>query len=533
MPNPENIIQHKFPPNVSGNPNGRPKGARSTTTIRRELLQKFGGATNPLTGEQEILTYSEQIVYKQAKKAIEGDLGAARFIIEAENAQDDTDTTGNAPTAYTETLLDFIPRLNKRYVSPTHLMPLISALERIANGESVFLCISVPPRHGKTETLLNFIPYFLQRHSEKTVVYCSYAQQQSESKTRKAQGLIKEIGLSISNMANLAEFRLASGGGILTTGVGGGLTGQGADVLLIDDPIKNREEAESPVMRDKVWGWFEDVAETRLEPNSSVIVCMTRWHSDDLIGRILANRKEYEYIRLPALADGLSPDGKTEMPDILGRLLDAPLWPERYDFIKLDKIRREKAYTYAAMYQGLPTPRGAELFRDCTRYSELPKQGLRYAIGIDLAYTADRRADYTAIVVMARCGDIWYVVQAEHWQQEITYTKKRILEYVNQYGCKAVIEANGAQKAVYDELKTSLRGRLKVADVTGDKLSRSISLREHWNAGLVQVQDGRCQDFVQELQDFTGIKDIHDDYVDAAVYAFRELKTTGTNMYTL
>ena len=536
MANPENIIPHQFQKGTSGNYNGKPQGVRNTKTIRKELLQKTEkGVLNPLTGELDVLTFGERIVYAQAKKAIEGDLGATKFLVEVEEGNGASDSAEQgAQNSPALSLLDFIPYWNKRYVAPKHLKPLTDALERIAAGQSVFLCISVPPRHGKTETLLNFIPYFLQKHSEKTVVYCSYAQRQSESKTLKSQGLIKQIGLSVSDtMANREEFRLSSGGGILTTGVGGALTGQGADVLLIDDPIKNREEAESPVMRDKVWGWFEDVAETRLEPNSSVIVCMTRWHSDDLIGRILANRPEYEYIRLPALADGLSPDGKTEMPDILGRLLDAPLWPERYDFVKLDKIRREKAYTYAAMYQGLPTPRGAELFRDCTRYSELPKQGLRYAIGIDLAYTADRRADYTAIVVMARCGDIWYVVQAEHWQQEITYTKKRILEYVNQYGCKAVIEANGAQKAVYDELKTSLRGRLKVADVTGDKLSRSISLREHWNAGLVQVPEGRCQDFVQELQDFTGIKDIHDDYVDAAVYAFRELKTTGTNMYTL
>jgi len=336
--NPENIIPHQFQKGTSGNPAGKPEGIRNTKTIRKELLQKTEkGVLNPLTGELDVLTFGERIVYAQAKKAIEGDLGATKFLVEVEEggASDSAEQGAqNSP----ETLLDFIPHWNKRYVAPKHLKPLTNALERIAKGESVFLCISVPPRHGKKETLLNFIPYFIQRHSEKTVVYCSYAQRQSESKTLKSQGLIKQIGLSVSDtMANREEFRLASGGGILTTGVGGALTGQGADVLLIDDPIKNREEAESPVMRDKVWGWFEDVAETRLEPNSSVIVCMTRWHSDDLIGRILANRKEYEYIRLPALADGLSPDGKTEQPDILNRTLDAPLWPERYAFALISR----------------------------------------------------------------------------------------------------------------------------------------------------------------------------------------------------
>lgn len=433
-----------------------------------------------------------------------------------------------------QSLLEFIPVVSPRYLAPVHLQPVVETLERIAEGESSFVCISLPPRHAKTETLLHFIAYYLYRDNTKTVAYCSYAQRQSESKTLKAHRIITELGVEINpKRANREEFRLIGGGGILTTGVGGALTGQGVDVMLIDDPIKNREEAESPVYRDKVWGWFEDVAETRLEPGASVVVCMTRWHADDLIGRILSNRQGYEYIRLPALADNLTPDGKADGMDANGRKNDEPLWAERYGFEALDSIRRMKPYTFTAMYQGLPTPRGAELFRDCVRYAELPSEGLRYAIGIDLAYTADRRADYTAIVVMARVRDTWYVVAAERWQQEITYTKKRILEYAGKYHCRVIIEANGPQKAVYDELKKDIRGRLKPAELSGDKLARSLALREHWNAGLVQVPDGKFADFVLELQEFTGIKDFHDDYVDAAVYAFNGLKTTGTNVYAL
>lgn len=433
-----------------------------------------------------------------------------------------------------QSLLDFIPRYSPRYLPPLHLKPLTDILERIAKGESHYICISVPPRHAKTETLLHFIAYYLRLHSDKTVAYCSYAQRQSESKTLKAQLLIEKTGISVNRkMANREEYRLQNGGGILTTGVGGALVGQGADILLIDDPVKNREEAASPLHRDKVWGWFEDVAETRLEPNASVVVCMQRWHTDDLIGRIMENRPEYKYIRLPALADNLSPDGKKEAPDLLGRKTDEPLWKERYDFELLDKIRRQKPYTFTAQYQGLPTVRGAELFRDCVRYSELPKQGLRYAIGIDLAYTADRKADFTAIVVMARAADIWYVVETERWQEEISHTKKKILEYARRYNCRIVIEANGAQKAVYDELKLTIRGQLKVAELNGDKLSRSIALREYWNAGFVQVTDGKHDEFIRELQSFTGIKDVHDDYVDAAVYAFGALRTTATNVYAL
>jgi len=535
VPNPENVIGkgNRFKAGEVSNPRGRPKGVKNTSTVIRELLEAEMSATNPVTKQGGKYSGKEILIFSQFVQGVKGNLQATQFLLKGATELLE-DSPENAPTAYTEPLLDFIPRLNKRYVAPTHLMPLINTLERIARGESVFLCISVPPRHAKTETLLNFIAWFLRQHQSKTVVYCSYAQRQSESKTLKAQNLIRTLALPISEtMANREEFRLTEGGGILTTGVGGALTGQGADVMLIDDPVKNREEAESPVIREKIWGWFEDVAETRLEPNASVVVCMTRWHADDLIGRILRERPEYEYIRIPALADGLSADGKSAMPDVLGRKLDEPLWPARYDFANLDKSRREKAYTFTAMYQGLPTPRGAELFRDCTRYSELPKQGLRYAIGIDLAYTKDRRADYTAIVVMARVGDIWYVIETERWQEEITYTKKRILEFANKYHCRIIIETNGSQKAVYDELKKDIYGRLKPAELNGDKLTRSLALREYWNAGLVQVPNGKYGEFIQELNDFTGVKDLHDDYVDAAVYAFNDLRTTGTNMYTL
>src|SRR3990167_1770463 len=149
----------------------------------------------------------------------------------------------------------------------------------------------------------------------------------------------------------VSAWETTAGGGMVTAGVGGPITGRGADLLIIDDPVKNAEEAQSPIVRDGIWQWWQTTARTRLEPGGSVVVVMTRWDADDLVGRLQTDLSDaWESLVLPAIA---------EQGDMMGRPLGAPLWPARYPLPALDAIRREVGEdAWASLYQQRPNPQG-------------------------------------------------------------------------------------------------------------------------------------------------------------------------------
>lgn len=246
-----------------------------------------------------------------------------------------------------QALPQWIPTLSPRYASPLHLEPLTRRLEA-ARKEPLRLVVSTPPRHAKTETLLHSIAWWLAKDPRLTIAYVAYASDLARSKSRKARLLAQTAGIQLADDAGrLEEWRTKAGGGLLATGIGGALTGHGVDILIVDDPIKNRVEAESAAQRDRVWEWFTDVAYTRLEPKGSAIVVQTRWHPDDLSGRLLESGR-WEGIKLPAI-DG---EGKA-------------LWPERWPVETLQQTRIQVGeYTWASLYQGEPRSRGGSVFGD-------------------------------------------------------------------------------------------------------------------------------------------------------------------------
>ena len=428
-------------------------------------------------------------------------------------------------------LLYFIPAMTKEYASPYHLKPFINILQKILFGKPQHVLFLVPPRHGKTETVLHFISLYLKHYPQKQVGYVSYATRQATSKTLKAQRYCQSIGIAEDKREhNKSDWKTEQGGGIYTTGMGGALTGQGIDLLIIDDPVKNIGEAESITYRERAWDWFENVAETRLEPNASVIVIMTRWHEDDLGGRIIARRKNYTCMRVPALADNLDVLGKYPMLDMVGRKDGEALWSKRYNEKYLNEINANKPFVFTALYQGLPRRKEDRLFQGVTYYKELPKDGYLYSIGADLAYTQSTRADYTVIVTFLKKGEYDYVVDVQRFQEEIGYTKRQIKTITDKYNTKAKIEANGTQKAVYDMLKSE---RIKVEPVIpkGDKYVRALPFAEAWNAGKVLLPDPSLnkewlEPYIEEVTNFTGINDVNDDQVDASVYAHQGKKKT-------
>ena len=207
-----------------------------------------------------------------------------------------------------------------------HLNLISNAVASIAEAP-LRLIVSLPPRHGKSELLSHWTPvWFLANWPQKRVGLASYAAEFAETWGRRARDSVvenaQELGIQVRPDLNRAsEWELTAGGGMMTAGVGGPFTGRGFDLLIIDDPIKNRQEANSAALRRHVWEWWRSTARTRLEPGGSIIVVMTRWHEDDLAGKLLGAAPDdggaidrWQHIRLPALAEEDDPLGREPGP---------------------------------------------------------------------------------------------------------------------------------------------------------------------------------------------------------------------------
>ncbi|MCC6747974.1 MAG: phage terminase large subunit [Deltaproteobacteria bacterium] len=407
----------------------------------------------------------------------------------------------------------FIPKLSPRYSAPKHLAPLLERIEAAVEGQPQRVCCSAPPRHAKSESVLHVPAFALRRKPELVFGYATYADRLSRSKSRRARQLALDAGVSVSVDA-LNEWRTPEGGGLLATGVGGPLTGHGIDgILFVDDPVKNRVEAESAVYRERLMDWWRDVASTRIEPGGSVFVFATRWHEDDLIGQLV--REGFDYINLPAL-------------DAEGRAL----WPERWTADALRTRRREVGeYTWASLYQGQPRPRGGRVFGDvvlCTpkALEEAKAKGWRESFGLDVAYTARTSSDYSVAIHLARVGDTFYVLNVVRVQLPPPALIERCLTLRKAHAtARWRWYAAGTEEGIGAFLREKLP--LRQLPPKGDKFTRAQPVAAAWAAGKVLVPEGApwVPAFVDELAAFTGTAgDAHDDQVDALAAAFDELQ---------
>lgn len=251
-----------------------------------------------------------------------------------------------------------------REMQAPHLDLIDTVFRDIAAGHPRKVLITLPPRHGKSRRAARWAPlWFLARHPERRVMIASYSADLADDHGRWIRdainahgphlGIALHTGSKAANRFDLAhpETGARLEGGLVTAGVGGGLTGKGAHLAVVDDPIKDDAEAQSPTMRRRLWEWWTSVLQTRIEPGGSTIVIQTRWHEDDLAGRILAgdDATDWTVIDLPAIAD--SPT------DPLARPVGAALWPARYDAKALAAIRRAVGErVWWSLYQQKPRP---------------------------------------------------------------------------------------------------------------------------------------------------------------------------------
>lgn len=419
-------------------------------------------------------------------------------------------------------LLPFVAGVRRGYRPPYHLTPLLRLLERAAKGEPVRAVVSAPPRHAKTETILAAFAWLLRQAPERTHGYVTYGAKLAASKSERARAYTLAAGVRFPrSLGSRAEWRTKAGGGLLATGIRGPLTGQGIDgVLVVDDPVKNRVEAESATLREQNWSWFNEVAYTRLEGNASVLVPMARWHPDDLAGRLL-KQGGWEHVNLRALDD-----------------MGNALWPEVWPAEKLEGIRDQIGpYSWGALYDGAPRPRGGAVFRGVTHYdpAQLPSV-LKFAVGLDLAYSARTSSDWSVAIVlgMDESGMIYVLdvvrarVDAPAFGGRLAYLAQRYPRVPMRW------YTGGTEIGVAQFLRAGNSEHAGVLDLAampakGDKFVRAQPVAAAWNAGRVAVPrnptTGASPEWVEglvsEVLEFTGSgKDGHDDHVDALAAGF-------------
>jgi len=415
----------------------------------------------------------------------------------------------------------WIPKVEPRYETPHHLVKLLELLDR-AKHEPVEAVIHAPPRHAKTETCLMAIAHWLTEDPEKKHIYCSYNADIADRKSAIVRDYARYAGVELRQDTTAKSYwRTTKGGGLLATGVGGTLTGFGVDgLLIIDDPFKDRVEAESAVIREQRWNWFTDVAYTRRERGASTLIIMARWHPDDLAGRLIKERG-WPYICLPAIDE----DGKA-------------LWPERHSVEELGKIKANGEYTWISLYQGRPRTRGGAVFKDVRTYRELPLSGMREAVGIDWAYTKKTSSDWSVAVEMTaapsladpKIQDIFITnvtrqqVRTDEWKgvlQTIRLRKPR---------AKFVTKIAGTEKGTVDLMGMLPNGvQIEAYPAIADKFIRAQPFAAAWNSAHVHVPEAApwLDLYLSEVLSFTGINDDHDDQVDASAAAYDALAPTS------
>lgn len=402
-----------------------------------------------------------------------------------------------------------------------HHLLIIDALEAIARGECDRLGIFLPPGSAKsTYASVLFPPWYLAQRPDACLIGASHTQELAEKWGRRVRNLLQansailNIGVADDNSA-AGRWETTTGGEYLASGIRGGISGRRADLAIIDDPIRSREDADSQDIRDKQWDWWRFDLGPRLKPNAAVILIQTRWHEDDLAGRILKEESSrWRIIKLPMEA--------TSRDDPLGRAVGEPLWPEWFnDQMRADAKRDSRVWS--ALYQQEPVPDTGNYFkREWFIPVDVvpPKESLRLYGGSDYAVTGGG-GDYTVHGVLGidSDGNPWLV---DVWRKQASSEEwvEALCDLVIKWKPMAWSEENGQIKSGVGPFLTREMNDRKAYvareqfPTRGDKAVRAQSFR-----GLIATRGLRIPatapwrgEFESELLRFPA--GVHDDQVD-------------------
>jgi predicted phage terminase large subunit-like protein len=412
------------------------------------------------------------------------------------------------------------------YVVAKHHRQLINALERVERGECKRLIVSMPPRHGKSLTsTIRFPAWWLGRNPDKRVIIAAHTASLAYSFSRRCRNEFTQYGPEVFGV-RVAEDSSAVDhwsvadrrGGLVAAGVGGPIAGQGADLLVIDDPVKDAEAALSEIQRTNSIEWYRSTARTRLHPGGAIVVVMTRWHEADLAGALLQDAKsggeQWEEVVLPMLS------GDTEI-----------LWPERYSPEEVEGLRRTVgAMWWSALYQQRPAPAEGALFKKewfkFYRKHELPPKWDEQLLSWDCSFKDSAGSDFVSGQVWGRLGARKFLLERVHARMDAVRTLSEFEAQVARWpeaNAKLVEEAANGY-AVIQLFRNRIPGLIAVRP-EGSKLSRAHAVAPTVEAGDVYLPHPHeapwVDDFLAELCSFPTAP--HDDDVDAMSQALRRL----------
>lgn len=415
-----------------------------------------------------------------------------------------------------------------------HFVAMQEKLDDVTAGRLRRVYFQIAIRHGKTEhNTIGYAAYRIEQRPATRVLVCSYNDRRAQKFSRDIRRLVKARGVAISADRDTAgEWETTAGGGVVAVGAGAGVASVNADLILIDDPIGSRDDAESQAKRDQVWDWLTNDILARCEPQTAVVMTMSRWHQDDPAGRLLdQQRARWTVLDLPAEAESNDP---------LGRAPGEPLWPELRGTEWLQEKREELgAYGFASLLQGRPRPREGGMFKWAwwQLLDAVPAIGpmVRYW---DLAGTEPRGKghdpDYSAGTLACRMPDKrTAIVDVTRFRKSIA-ARDAELETI----CRADLAAYRGRIRWWIETEAGIAGTERTQELvrrlqalgmpvstehpTGKKVNRAEPLASKAEAGNVVLCPGEWRDaFRAEAADFPNGK--HDDQIDSAAGADSKL----------
>lgn len=472
--------------------------------------------------------------------------------------------TPQEAAALAKNYLFAFPKVISNLLCPIHIKFIADKIQyKLEHPKPKYqlLVISEPPRHGKTMLISkHVVPWFLGKFPKKNVILTSYSSDLSEENSDFAKDLFAYWGPVLWNVKHSESsfkkklWKTEKGGGCVAVGFGGQIIGFGADLFIIDDYFKGPEQAEAKRERDKLWDKWQSVAGTRLHPGALVVILSTRWHSDDLIGRLIQQKKdqgdlfpfESEFINLPAIANENDP---------LGRKKGEALWPGRYPIYLLNDIRNlVGSYWWNALYQGEPVNRGGNLFKYedfryyeqigstfmCYKTDEEPlkvdKSTIKRTVILDPAIEMKRKNDPSNILAWgySRKHKIWLLLDRLNGRINHKKIRSTTLNFAFKNNASRILVENeklGKVLKIESEGKDEINGKkipFKEVKTKGlDKYARAVPMATYIENQRVFFPKNVSwlTQYQQNLTDFPTGK--HDEDVDCTAYAKELEKNTS------
>lgn len=395
--------------------------------------------------------------------------------------------------------------------------------------------IHMPPRHGKSFIVSERFPvWHICQHPNHQILLTSYGQVLSDKFSKRARGLatsdyVKDIFPDFQldpNKQAVQEWETKAGGAYRSVGIGGGATGTGCDILIIDDPIKNAIDANSKIKRDNDWEWYGTTAYTRLLPGGGILIIMTRWHDDDLTGRLIramndGDGDEWEILSFPAIAEH----------DEEHRREGDALHPDRYNIDRLNKIKRAIGQkSWHSLYQQRPVTAEGAIFKRqwWKKFKQLPTRFERVVQSWDCNFKGGITGDYVVNFVIGKIGTDYYILDRERGQYDFIQTIEAVNKVTEKWphARPILIEDAANGPAVISSLKSRIGGIVPITPI-GSKEARAIVITPVVEGGRVFLPADA--EWVNEFIDETAVfpKGTHDDQVDAFTQGINHLEEEG------